>query len=491
MPSTLTNYLAISPLDAVKAEGNAGITPFTFRVDLTTGLTPSTVHWDHGTHGGGVFIFVSGASSLGDVFARSTDGLAWSLIPMPRDSWLDVAYGNGRFVAITGSIGTSTRAAVSTDGGLTWSPAALPFPCAWQSIAFGAGMFVAVAFQSADYATSPDGITWTARTLDGGSETVAYIEYGNGIFVATGDAFMSGKVKTSPDGITWTLRDAGAGAVTWMDIAFGGGRFFLPGIGAGGAWSSDGITWHATTLPASTAWRRAACVAGVWVCVTGDGRVATTPDMVTWTLRTMTAAPYNGIASSGSRLVAAGYSGVDFASTSDGMAWTYWDGVPAGGGDAGAHWQVSGSGDSPALPGEFFGGAYPSGSVAFPGGATPQTITVQVAGNRTVQEDLSFAVTLSAPVNASISTATAIGTILNDDFPPIDKPLVFLDWSDDRGKSYGNPVAQPLGDVGEYRTSLQFRRLGMARDRVFRLTWSTPAPTALQAAFVDAAPAVS
>jgi PQQ-like domain len=68
---------------------------------------------------------------------------------------------------------------------------------------------------------------------------------------------------------------------------------------------------------------------------------------------------------------------------------------------------------------------------------------------------------------------------------------VSLDWSDDRGRSYGNPVKQTIGDIGEYRTSLLWLRLGMARDRVFRLSWSLPCATALQGAWIESAPAES
>ena len=63
--------------------------------------------------------------------------------------------------------------------------------------------------------------------------------------------------------------------------------------------------------------------------------------------------------------------------------------------------------------------------------------------------------------------------------------LIWLDWSDDRGHSYGNPVGQPIGAAGAYLTSVQWQRLGYARDRVFRLTWSVPTATALQGAFVE------
>jgi hypothetical protein len=69
--------------------------------------------------------------------------------------------------------------------------------------------------------------------------------------------------------------------------------------------------------------------------------------------------------------------------------------------------------------------------------------------------------------------------------------LISLTWSDDRGHSWSYPVSQDIGSVGEYRTSLQWQRLGMARDRVFRLSWSVPMATALQGCWFDATPAQS
>ncbi|WP_261543694.1 hypothetical protein [Burkholderia multivorans] len=47
-------------------------------------------------------------------------------------------------------------------------------------------------------------------------------------------------------------------------------------------------------------------------------------------------------------------------------------------------------------------------------------------------------------------------------------------------------VATSLGKEGEYATSLQFQRLGMARDRVFELSWSAPVKTSLLGAWVQA-----
>lgn len=67
-----------------------------------------------------------------------------------------------------------------------------------------------------------------------------------------------------------------------------------------------------------------------------------------------------------------------------------------------------------------------------------------------------------------------------------DEVPVFLRWSDTRGKSWGNAISSSLGLEGEYIKSLQFQRLGMARDRVFELSWSAPVKTALLGAWVQA-----
>lgn len=63
--------------------------------------------------------------------------------------------------------------------------------------------------------------------------------------------------------------------------------------------------------------------------------------------------------------------------------------------------------------------------------------------------------------------------------------VVNLRWSDDRGASYGQPLAATMGTT---LTSLSFRRLGMSRDRVWELSWTSDVKTALNGAFVDYVP---
>lgn len=64
-------------------------------------------------------------------------------------------------------------------------------------------------------------------------------------------------------------------------------------------------------------------------------------------------------------------------------------------------------------------------------------------------------------------------------------PQIFLSWSDDRGKTYGNPVGQSFGLQGENETTITWRRLGKARDRLFKLQWSEPLNTSLLGGFAE------
>ncbi len=73
-----------------------------------------------------------------------------------------------------------------------------------------------------------------------------------------------------------------------------------------------------------------------------------------------------------------------------------------------------------------------------------------------------------------------VGTVLDDS-----NPQVSLSWSDNKGVSYGNPVMQSMGKIGEFLTVISWNRLGQARDRVYKLSWSEPIRTALNGGFIE------
>jgi hypothetical protein len=87
-------------------------------------------------------------------------------------------------------------------------------------------------------------------------------------------------------------------------------------------------------------------------------------------------------------------------------------------GTGSVNWAVTGSGGNPANATDFVGGVLPSGTVSFAIGDTVKNITVNVQGDVTVEPDEGFTVTLSSPVNGTITTAAASSTILNDDVAP-------------------------------------------------------------------------
>ncbi|WP_406238198.1 packaged DNA stabilization protein [Acetobacter orientalis] len=61
---------------------------------------------------------------------------------------------------------------------------------------------------------------------------------------------------------------------------------------------------------------------------------------------------------------------------------------------------------------------------------------------------------------------------------------VNVDWSDDRGKTFCTPIALQLGASGNVWPTLW--RLGLARDRVYRMTWAGGGGAALMGAFLEA-----
>ncbi len=79
---------------------------------------------------------------------------------------------------------------------------------------------------------------------------------------------------------------------------------------------------------------------------------------------------------------------------------------------------------------DFTGGVYPSGTVSFAAGETSKTVTIQVAGDTDYEANEGFTVTLSnASVGATIATASASGTITNDDLLVPGEVIALVDAS--------------------------------------------------------------
>ena len=170
--------------------------------------------------------------------AYSTNqGATWqSGTGLTNIGWVDVTYGNGKFVTV--ARGTQTSA-YSLDG-ITWTvlASALPSSTTWSSVTFGNNKFVAVSNTSASPAYSLDGITWYASPY---AITADLVEYGNGVYIALRASNATGY--KSEDGIAWKQ-------VTFNNQAYAAMTFGFPSSNKG-TWvtiSGSGASGTATNI---------------------------------------------------------------------------------------------------------------------------------------------------------------------------------------------------------------------------------------------------
>jgi hypothetical protein len=69
-----------------------------------------------------------------------------------------------------------------------------------------------------------------------------------------------------------------------------------------------------------------------------------------------------------------------------------------------------------------------------------------------------------------------------------DDPQAMLRWSDDGGRTWSNEKWVSFGAIGQTKTRAIWRRLGMARDRVFEVTITDPVKVAIVGAEIDLQP---
>lgn len=245
--------------------------------------------------GGNIFVAVLRDTN---VVATSTDGINWISRNLPSNTaWNSVAYGNGIFVAIAN--GNNNSSSATSIDGTTWTSRNLPSPGssgAWFNIVYGNGIFVSAVDSlnpgslSTVAASSTDGITWNTITNfgNGFAFRARNMAYGNGTFLLVEGINTSTTAATSTDGITWTRRTLSSSSV-WTAAAFGNGVFVVLSSQTT-AYSTDGILWATGSLPTSGTWTGVTYGNGTFVAVSFNSvNAATSPDGITWTLRTLPA----------------------------------------------------------------------------------------------------------------------------------------------------------------------------------------------------------
>jgi hypothetical protein len=228
------------------------------------------------TRGNGRYV---AAGNEGLVFT-SPDGVAWTRPPPPTTNNLrSVAFGSGRFVAVGEGGGIRTNILASVDG-VTWTGQG-PSPGSLYSVTHAQGMFVAV---GGSVLTSSDGLTWT-NCPSPARDRLNAVTWGGGQFVAVG---RNANIITSTNGTNWSLRLYGEDTYFFLQgVAYGNGRFVAAGQSSVVTISTNGALWQWQEVPSST-WgfpdiEDVQFANGQFILVGANGFLATSSDGVVWT----------------------------------------------------------------------------------------------------------------------------------------------------------------------------------------------------------------
>lgn len=162
--------------------------------------------------GNGLFVAVtkSGAKDGGPI-TTSTDGRNWTTPVYVGGTYAivnDVAYGNGRFVAV-GSVyvsGDNKKFSVTSTDGRNWStPKTIGGSTPVYAIGYGNGKFVAGNLNG-EITVSTDGVNWSPMMMVQSDMQIHRVIYDKGKFVMIGTLFnpYGGYVLTSVYGENWS-----------------------------------------------------------------------------------------------------------------------------------------------------------------------------------------------------------------------------------------------------------------------------------------------
>jgi|GEM_PF-4032327 len=263
-------------------------------------------------------------------------GAYWTGTTLPG-AMQSIAYGDGVFVAVAS--GSDNRAYYSSDG-ITWQSATLPVITNWNSISYGEGTFVAVGIdcQYAAYSID-DGKTWTSSLLPSKSWWLS-VAYGGGGFVAI--AGGTSEAAYSSDGVTWQSTSLPQ-SPNWNDVAYGNGTFVVVAANTTvSAYSANGIDWDTAALPTSSKWARVTFGGDTFVAIASSGvSTAYSADGVNWQSSELPAnADWADVTWGKDTFIAVAYSSATAAYSSDGIDWgssalpssAYWNSAAFGNG---------------------------------------------------------------------------------------------------------------------------------------------------------------
>jgi hypothetical protein len=113
--------------------------------------------------------------------------------------------------------GGATSECLTSPDGITWTQRSMPTGTYWYSLEWNGSVFCAVTNTSTTSATSPDGVTWTSHTLPATNLNTINVDI-RGMFYLR-SSIASPNIYTSRDGVNWTLRTLPLSA-QWYGVGF-------------------------------------------------------------------------------------------------------------------------------------------------------------------------------------------------------------------------------------------------------------------------------
>jgi hypothetical protein len=232
------------------------------------------------------------------------------------NQFYDIIYASGSYVVVGAYASATTNAIITSPDGITWTSRTSSLSGEQNNAIVYAQtgstdeskIFVVVSSRpnsAITMQTSPDAVTWTARSLPSyytnQSDDWRGVAYGTGTFVAVGrgNQLNNDSVVTSPNSITWTGRSASYvdSQNTWNDVCYAmtgstsaSGIFVAvgntsPGVATSTIMTSpDGINWTSRTSSLATSNNSFNCISYLsGTFVAGGLSIITSPDGITWT----------------------------------------------------------------------------------------------------------------------------------------------------------------------------------------------------------------
>jgi hypothetical protein len=287
---------------AASAASNS-VTPTTAGVTWTNrnSVMPAASGWNGVLYSNGVFI--AGIYDVANRVATSYDGITWTsrnLLTTGTGYYTGQAYGLGLWlVSSRAGAGTGYGIQYSSDNGVNWSyPSGSVANLDMFAIGFNGSAFCVVgnATTSGQYSTTGTS-GWTVSTMpsnQGWKKPVG----GNNNFVAIQDGGAgptNAAATSSNNGATWTARTMTGTAQRWSDGIYepvSGKWVFVARTGVACYSTDNGASYTASTLP--TGVYNFITYGGGFYIVAGWANICTSPDGITWTLRTGPSATSGG-----------------------------------------------------------------------------------------------------------------------------------------------------------------------------------------------------